>query len=90
MSDAQQTSTTPETQDSGLGPRRVVAFILSIILGTAVTAVAIITLMRTDLNASFPIAFINNVPLLPLGAIPMSLFFLIWIDFFMGTRILPD
>lgn len=90
MSDAPQTPETSERQDSGLGARRVVAFVISTILGTAVTAVAIITLMRTDLSASFPIAFINNVPLLPLGALPMSLFFLIWVDYFMGTKILPD
>ena len=88
MSDVPSTDNTSESKpDSTLGTRRLVAFIISIVLGTATIGIGQIVLLKTNLAASFPIAFIPEVPLLPLAAIPMSFFFLIWIDYFMGTKI---
>ena len=91
MSDVQAVDAIPEaSNDPTLGPRRVVAFILAFALGFGSIAAGIILILHTGLNASFPMAFIPNVPLLPVAGLPMGFFFLIWVDFFMGTKILPD
>ncbi|MEP7285330.1 MAG: hypothetical protein ABI947_06135 [Chloroflexota bacterium] len=91
MSNVPSTDNSSEsTQDSTLGTRRLVAFIISIVLGTATIGIGEIVLLHTNLAAAFPIAFIPEVPLLPLASIPMSFFFLIWIDYFMGTKIVVD
>ena len=91
MSDVQALdSTTEPAKDPTLGARRVVAFILSFALGFGVVGAGIILILHTGLGASFPMAFIPNVPLLPMAGLPAGFFFLIWVDFFMGTKILPD
>ncbi len=91
MSDVQTSDAAAEPKnDPTLGPRRVVAFILAFALGFGTISAGIILFLHTGLGASFPMAFIPNVPLLPMAGIPMGFFFLIWVDFFMGTRILPD
>ena len=82
---------TEATSDPSLGPRRLVAFIIAFVLGGVVIAVAIRIFLNADpFTATFPIAFLNDVPLLPLAALPMGFFFLIWLDYFMGTKIIPD
>ena len=95
MSDtpANKGTTAPETasDDPSLGPRRLVAFIISFVLGVAVVELLEVTYLRVPaFTASFPIAFLPEVPLWPLAGLSMGFFFLIWVDFFMGTRIIPD
>jgi hypothetical protein len=93
MSDVQKTegSAAEPTADSMLGPRRLIAFAISIILGMAVVAVGILAWLKTDLGATIPLSgLFPVVPLWPLAGLPMSLFFLIWIDYFMGTKIVVD
>ncbi len=87
MSDVQNTETV--NNDPSLVGRRIVAFIISFALAAAVVAAGIIFYLKTDLTASFPMAFVN-VPLLPIAALPAGFFFLIWVDYFMGTKIIPD
>lgn len=92
MSDVNATNAAPENQrDRTLGIRRFVAFVISFALGIAVSVVAEVLYLKVPaFTASFPIAFIPEVPLWPLSGLSMGFFFLIWVDFFMGTRILPD
>jgi hypothetical protein len=78
------------TRDPRLTTRRVVAFATSIVLGAVAVALAIRFYLKTDLlRPTLPFIFLN-IPLWLLAAIPMSLFFLIWIDYFLGTRIIGD
>ena len=82
---------TEPAADPSLGPRRLVAFIIAFVLGAVVIGVAIRIFLNADpITATFPIAFLNDVPLLPLATLPMGFFFLIWLDYFMGTKIIPD
>lgn len=89
MSDVPNTSVAT-SNDSSLVARRIVAFIISFVLGFAVVGAGIITFLKTDIWASFPMAFIPNVPLFIVAGIPAGFFFLIWVDYFMGTKIIPD
>jgi hypothetical protein len=84
------TANTDQPQDRSLGLRRLIAFIISFVLGGVVVGLLIIFYLKTGLDASFPIAFIPDVPLFPLATLPMGLFFLIWVDYFMGTGIVVD
>ena len=90
MSDVQATdgNTEPE-RDSTLGARRLLAVILSFVLGGIVVALLIFFWLKTDLAATFPISTIE-LPLWPIATLPMALFFLIWIDYFLGTKIVVD
>jgi len=83
-------ATTDQSQDRSLALRRLIAFIISFILGFIVVALLTIFYLKAGLDASFPIAFIPDVPLVPLATLPMGLFFLIWVDYFMGTGIVVD
>jgi hypothetical protein len=91
MSDAPAANEPPEpTRDPSLAIRRVVAVVMSVVLGAVTVALAILFYLKTDpLTATLPISVLN-IPLWPLATIPMSLFFLIWIDYLMGTRIVVD
>ena len=89
MSDVPNTSESTSNDPSLVG-RRIVAFIISFALGGIVVALGIIFFLKTDLSASFPMAFIPNVPLFLVAGIPAGFFFLIWVDYFMGTKIIPD
>jgi hypothetical protein len=90
MSDAQLTNgaTEPE-RDSTLRARRLLAVVLSFVLGGVSVALLIFFWLKTDLAATFPISTVE-VPLWPLATLPMALFFLIWIDYFLGTKIVVD
>ncbi|HLY24953.1 MAG TPA: hypothetical protein VKQ72_01350 [Aggregatilineales bacterium] len=92
MSDVPSTNVQNQEQpkDRSLGARRIVAFVISFALGAAVVAAVIIFYLKAPLDAGFAIAFINDVPLWPLATLPMGLFFLIWVDYFMGTGIVVD
>ncbi|HVO72047.1 MAG TPA: hypothetical protein VMT24_18485 [Aggregatilineaceae bacterium] len=88
MSDA--TTNLPEAQtDRTLTTRRVIAFGLAIALGLITSALGILLILKAGLDATVPISFVE-IPLLPLAALPLTFFFLIWVDYFMKTNILPD
>jgi hypothetical protein len=91
MSDTPAVNETPARQrDPTLTKRRVVAIVMSTVFGAVCVALAILFYLKTDpLTATLPISVLN-IPLWPLATMPMSLFFLIWIDYFMGTRIIAD
>jgi hypothetical protein len=90
MSDVQTTNGTTEPErDSTLRARRLLAFVISFALGGIVVALVILFYLKTGLGATFPISTVE-VPLWPLATLPMGLFFLIWIDYFMGTGIVVD
>jgi hypothetical protein len=89
MTDVPNSSDAPANDPSLVG-RRIVAFIISFALGGLVVALGIIFFLKTDLSASFPMAFIPNVPLFLVAGVPAGFFFLIWVDYFMGTKIIPD
>ncbi len=90
MSDVQPTNGTPEpARDPTLGVRRLLAVVISFVLGGGVVALLILFYLKTDLGATFPISVVE-VPLWPIATLPMGLFFLIWIDYFMGTKIVVD
>jgi hypothetical protein len=84
------TANSDQPQDRSLGLRRLIAFIIAFILGFVSVSLVTIFYLKTGLDASFPIAFIPDVPLVPLATLPMGLFFLIWVDYFMGTGIVVD
>lgn len=88
MSDVQPTNGT-ENRDATLGARRLLAVIIAAILGGITVALGIIFFLKAPLMDTIPISTVE-VPLLPLAALPMSLFYLIWIDYFMGTKIVVD
>ena len=75
--------------DRTLGPRRALVVVISFVLGAIVVALGIIFFLKTGLDATFPISSVE-VPLLPLATLPMAFFFMIWLDYFMGTKIVVD
>jgi len=90
MSDVQPTNGTPEEKrDATLGARRLLAVLLSIILGGITVTFLILVALRAPLMDTIPISSVE-IPLLPLATLPMALFYLIWIDYFMGTKIVVD
>lgn len=94
MSDVQTTpSKQPDqaapTKDPTLTPRRLLVAFLSLGLGVLITAFVITNVLKADLFATEPIS--NwEIPVLVLAAIPVSLLVLLWLDYFMGTKLLPD
>jgi hypothetical protein len=92
MSDVQSTNQTASestNNDSNLGLRRLIAAVIAFTLAAVVVAAGIILYLKTGLNATFPISD-REVPLWPLATLPMGLFFLIWLDYFMNTKIVVD
>src|SRR5438128_1109789 len=83
MSNVQKTEGAAADQSSGdttLGARRLLAWIISFVLGGGVTALGILFVLKTNLFDTIPISTIE-LPLLPVAALPMGLFFLIWVDY---------
>ena len=92
MSDASSVQPTSEAQTSAdptLTARRILAFAIAIALGFVTIGAGIILILKTGLDATVPISFVE-IPLLPLAAFPMAMFFLIWVDYFMKTKIVVD
>ncbi|HRE48267.1 MAG TPA: hypothetical protein PLD47_11120 [Aggregatilineales bacterium] len=96
MTDAPNTpAETPEKQDTTLNARRILIWVVSIALSLPAAASMFFILPAIfgkpfiPLNARLPISFVE-IPLLPLCMIPMAFFLLIWLDYFTGTKILPD
>ncbi|PJF35018.1 MAG: hypothetical protein CUN49_12745 [Candidatus Thermofonsia Clade 1 bacterium] len=77
-----------EKPDASLNARRLLVWAIATATGIALTAIVLI-LVRIPLDATLFISFVE-LPFLPLAALPMVLLCLIWVDYFFGTRILPD
>ncbi len=82
-------SAEPLPADPTLLPRRVLVWVLSVVIGGALVALTIKFFLKTELNATVPISFVE-VPLLPLATLPMALFVMIWLDALFHTRIVND
>ncbi|CAG0974450.1 hypothetical protein ANRL4_01481 [Anaerolineae bacterium] len=84
-----------EKQDPTLNARRLLVWVVAFGVGAVISAVlfyvfpALFGKPSIPLDARLPISFVE-VPLLPLCALPMGFFLVIWLDYFMGTQILPD
>ncbi len=94
MSEKPTAAATPDTEneakpDPTLVSRRILCWVLSALAGGLSVAVGILLILKTSLTATVPISFVD-VPLLPLAAIPATLFFMIWFDVLLKTRILND
>ena len=90
MSDVQAPNGSAEpTVDNTLTARRILVVVLSFIIGAIVVALGIIFFLKTGLDATFPISAFE-IPLWPLATLPMGLFFMIWLDYFMGTKMVVD
>lgn len=84
-------------RDTGLLIRRAVVWIVSLILALVVGALILQVIVpaiwpnngRIPLDALIPISFVN-IPLLPIMAIPLTILFMIWLDFIFRTRIVND
>ena len=92
MSDVQTTNdSSQETRDGSLTPRRIVAFVLAFGIGLLLTEIFEVAVLKVPpFSASFPIAFLPEVHLWYTAGSSLGFFFLIWVDYFMGTGILPD
>ena len=103
MSDKPNAATaTPEAseaskQDSTLLVRRLVvwaaAVVLALLTSGFILQVGVKLIWPNNgsipLDATIPISFVNP-PLLPLMMIPMTLFFVIWVDYIFRTRVVND
>jgi hypothetical protein len=94
MSDKPTAAAAPEAEnetkaDPTLFVRRVLCWVLSALTGGTLVALTIKFFLKTNLNATVPISFVE-VPLLPLAAFPATLLFMIWFDLWLKTRIVND
>lgn len=90
MSDVQPSNGAAEsTNDRTLAARRALVFVLSFALGAIVVALGILLVLKRGLDATFPISTVE-VNLFAISTLPMGFFFLIWLDYFMGTKIVVD
>ncbi len=78
----------PKT-DPALFARRAMVWVLSALAAGTTCALVIKFFLKTELTATVPISFVE-IPLLPLAAFPLTLFFMIWFDYFLKTRIVND
>ncbi|MFQ3534587.1 MAG: hypothetical protein SNJ58_01800 [Aggregatilineales bacterium] len=93
MSDKPEVSSAAPPQradkpDAALNARRLLTWAISAATGGVLTVITLI-LTNIPLDATLLISFVE-VPFLPLAALPMVLLCFIWVDYFLGTRILPD
>ncbi len=95
MSDVQPAApTSPDVSggkqtDRTLRARQWLVVVLSFVIGAAITAVCMIALLKVDLTVTFPMSS-WEIPLIVAATIPMGFLVMIWLDYFMGTKILPD
>jgi len=83
--------------DPTLTLRRVMVWVVAVILAIITSAFILqfgVSLIWPNngsipLDSTIPISFVN-LPLLPLAAVPLTLFWMIWIDHFFRTRIGND
>ena len=85
-------SSVPETtssSDKTLRARQLLVIVLSFALGTVITAIFMIVFLKVGLNVTFPMS--NwEFPLIVAATIPMGFLVMVWLDYFMGTKLLPD
>jgi hypothetical protein len=83
--------------DPTLRPRQILVWVVSAVLAF-ISAVLILQVIvpaiwpnngRIPLGASIPISFLD-LPLLPLILIPLTLFFVIWVDYFFHAQVVND
>ncbi len=71
----------------------VIALVLALLTSFAILQFGVSLIWPNNgsipLNETFPLSFVN-VPLLPLMMIPMTLFWVIWVDHFMNARVVND
>lgn len=92
MSDKPTAAQTPAPEtavDPSLFPRRVLVWVLSVLIGGSLVALGITFILRTSIFETVPISFLE-VPLLPLAAFPMTLFIMIWLDVVFKSKIVND
>ncbi len=84
-----------QSSDPTLGARRLLVLVVSFALGFVLSAAALVVFPavfnkpQVPFDAVVPISVLQ-LPLLPLATIPTGLLVMIWIDYFMGTKIVPD
>jgi len=78
-----------QSKDPNLLPRRVLCWVVLALLGGTTVALGIQFILRTSLMETVPISFVE-VPLLPLAAFPMTLFFMLWLDILFKSKIVND
>lgn len=90
MSDLQQTEETQEqTGDRTLRARRLLVWVISTLLGFVTVSAVTLFYLKAGLDATFPISTVE-VNLVLVTTLPMALFFMIWLDYFMGTKIVSE
>jgi hypothetical protein len=90
MSELQQTEETQEpTGDRTLRARRILVWVISFALGFVTVSAVTLFYLKAGLNATFPISTVE-VNLVAITTLPMALFFMIWLDYFMGTKIVSE
>lgn len=88
VSSAAAPQTAQPKADAALNARRLLTWAISIGTGLVLTIIVLIA-VNIPLDATLFISFVE-LPFLPLAALPMVLLCFIWVDYFLGTRILPD
>ena len=94
---AAPTSDAGATPDPTLRPRQIMVWVISFLLALFAAALILQVIVpaiwpnngRIPLNAYIPISFLD-LPLLPLILIPLTLFFVIWVDYFFHARVVND
>ena len=95
----QATATPPADAkpDPTIQPRQILVWVISAVLAV-ITAIVLLQVVvpaiwpnngRIPLNASIPISFLD-LPLLPVMIIPLTLFFVIWVDYFFHAKVVND
>ncbi|MBX3083098.1 MAG: hypothetical protein KF716_15815 [Anaerolineae bacterium] len=75
--------------DKTLRARQWLVVVLSFAIGAVITAIFMIAFLKVGLDVTFPMS--NwEFPLIVAATIPMGFLVMIWLDYFMGTKILPD
>jgi hypothetical protein len=100
MTDKATTTSTPEVEaqaDPTLRPRQILVWVISFVLAFLSVVLILQVIVPAiwpnngsiPLTASIPISFLD-LPLVPLLLIPLTLFFVVWVDYFFHTRVVND
>ena len=80
---------TTSSTDKTLRARQYLVIVLSFVIGAVITAIFMAVFLKVGLTVTFPMS--NwEFPLLFAATIPMGFLVMIWLDYFMGTKLLPD
>ncbi|MHB8629457.1 MAG: hypothetical protein ACYDBJ_23935 [Aggregatilineales bacterium] len=100
MTDKATTTPAPAAEtkpDPTLQPRQILVWVVSVVLAFISAGLILQVIVpaiwpnngRIPLNATIPISFLD-LPLLPLILIPLTLFFVIWVDYFFHAHVVND